>query len=307
MVEPINSKSDDIAYITTTDNNIAYFSSARKGGSGNLDLYKTGKTTNGSPIEEKPVIADNNGNTKDSASQPNGFDEFKKIAKKEKQQETVQPSMVKNSKAKPATESKKTEVTPQKTEEAPVQQPKEAAPEKAVVKTEVQAPKAEPADQKTTEVAVQQAVVTEKAVIKTEAEPVKTEGLTKGTVSTSVQRPSNIPMNQDTSILNASVRGLVFRVQLGAFRNHITVNSPYFEKLNKKLIQEELSEDMLYKYTIGSFESVSRATKAKLILRESGYTGAFLACYYNTKRISMDEAIIMLDKKVYERMAFNQK
>jgi hypothetical protein len=283
MVEPFNSKSDDIAFVCTSDPNITYFSSSRKGGAGNFDIYKAGKAVNGTPIDEKPVLAENNGVKADTVK-PNGFDEYKKMVETEKK---TQPEAA--------------------VVAVPVVTPAKEITDTATVKKTEEATKTVVAVQDKSDTLKTQPGVTEVATTKPLTEKPKDVITEKPVEIAAIPKPNiNIPLNKDTTILNSSMSGLVFRVQLGAFRNHITVNSSYFNKLNKKLIQEELSEDMLYKYTIGSFESISRASLAKKVIREAGYSDAFLACYYNTKRISMQEALQMLDKKVYQKLAFYQ-
>lgn len=277
MVEPINSKSDDIAYITTSDPNICYLSSSRKGGSGNFDIYKSGKVNISIPVDEKPLNASNNEGVKDSNLVASDFDEFKKLAEKEKQAPPAiapkENNIASNQIEKPSNINNETPNISQ-----PQQQNK---------------PIAKPAP------------ITEKPVVKQNVETPKTENIAKKKVTPSVQPQNNNKSgNTDTAILNYSMRGLVFRVQLGAYRNHITVDNAYFERLNKNQMQEEFSEEMLYKYTIGTFENVDKASNAKQVLRDFGYSDAFLACYYNGNRISMEEALKMLDNKVYERIAF---
>lgn len=275
MIEPINSKSDDIAYVTTSDNNIFYLSSSRKGGSGNYDIYRVGK-------------ANETEMNKDTAKKAIDFEEFKKLAEKEKQPEAVIPVVVADNTVvqKIQEESKAEPVT--MTTTPPTQQP---------------TPTAQPVVNPTTQ-PVTPPTVTEKAIVKQNTEP----PATKNVIAPPIQRADiNLPLNKDTAILNSKMPGLVFRVQLGAFRNHITVESGYFDRLNRKLLNEELSPEMYYKYTISTFESISRATNAKLVLRETGYPDAFLACYYKGNRITMDEVLSMLDKYVYGKSTFSQK
>jgi Tol biopolymer transport system component/uncharacterized protein YxeA len=92
-------------------------------------------------------------------------------------------------------------------------------------------------------------------------------------------------------LFNTSVVGLEFRVQIGAYRNHITKNHKVFtSKLDPNDITEEMSPENLYKYTIGVFNTIGKATDFKLNIRGKSYKDSFLACYFNNKRITMDEA-----------------
>jgi hypothetical protein len=356
MVEPINSKSDDIAYVTTSDNNVTYFSSNRRGGSGNFDIYKAGKTKPTQQTEEKPLITHNTFIPKETDINPNNFDDFEKLVESGKQyQPASTPVVADNTLVKSTKVVNEIDKTAQKSTQQSAKQPQTVkqpvAAEKAVVAKNKGVPtlnkvsqnaKYQPVNQTQSETTqlmadnntvkpkketndidyvtqiskqqqpVQQSqpviptVLTSPSIANPVKEPSKTINITSNSIQASVVRPKNLPLNKDTAILNSTMRGLVFRVQLGAFRNHITVNSPYFNKVDKNLILEELSEEMVYKYTVNNFESISMATKSKLALRASGYPDAFLACYYNGKRITMDEALIMLDKKVNEKFAFYQ-
>jgi hypothetical protein len=280
MVEPINSKSDDIAYITTTDPNSSYFSSSRRGGSGNFDIYKTGNTKEIVPNEEKPLITN-----LDKIPEKDSIDKkeaLSKVAETEKPvKENIKPAVTSTSN--PIVEAPKTIETPTKND---VVRTTEAPKPSETPKTSETPKNTEPP--------------------KTVETP-KTNIVQQNTKVVPVKPNYNLPLNKDTAILNSSMKGLVFRVQLGAFRNQITTNSSYFDKLNKSAIREELSAEMLYKYTIGNFDNISRATKAKQVLRDSGFNDAFLACYFNSQRVTMDEVLMMLDKKVYERVAIYQK
>jgi len=80
--------------------------------------------------------------------------------------------------------------------------------------------------------------------------------------------------------------GLVYTVQVGAFRNPIPQDlfkgiSPLFgEKTPMGFIR----------YTAGTFRSFKAAAIAKDKIRQMGYPDAFVVPYYNGKRISMDQA-----------------
>ncbi len=80
--------------------------------------------------------------------------------------------------------------------------------------------------------------------------------------------------------------GLIYTVQVGAFRNPIPQElfrgiSPLFgEKTPMGFIR----------YTAGTFRSFKAAAIAKDKIRQMGYPDAFVVPYYNGKRISMDQA-----------------
>ncbi len=80
--------------------------------------------------------------------------------------------------------------------------------------------------------------------------------------------------------------GLIYTVQVGAFRNPIPqdlfkgISPLYGEKTPMGFIR----------YTAGTFRSFKAATIAKDKIRQMGYPDAFVVPYYNGKRISMDQA-----------------
>ena len=80
--------------------------------------------------------------------------------------------------------------------------------------------------------------------------------------------------------------GLIYTVQVGAFRNPIPQDlfkgiSPLFgEKTPMGFIR----------YTAGTFRSFKAASIAKDKIKQMGYPDAFVVPYYNGKRISMDQA-----------------
>jgi hypothetical protein len=233
---------------------------------GNFDIYKTGKNNGEIPVEEKPVAIKEENKTEPDSNN-------KKI-EIEAAQKVVEPEKQPQQNNQPSIAVKEAPKT--------VEQPKTIVQSKTV---EVPKP----------------------AEIAKSTEPVKTNVTVQATKQALIVKPNiSLPLNKDTAILNSSMKGLAFRVQLGAFRNQITTNSSYFDKVNKNAIKEELSPEMLYKYTIGSFDNISRATIAKQVLRETGYSGAFLACYLEGKRVTMDEVLMMLDKKINNRVAINQ-
>lgn len=80
-----------------------------------------------------------------------------------------------------------------------------------------------------------------------------------------------------------STKGVVFRVQLGAYK----------KRLSKKLfpglpdLVEVKTEDGLYKYMTGAYSTFSEAAKNKVDIVAKGYTGAFIAAYKDGQRVSL--------------------
>lgn len=89
-----------------------------------------------------------------------------------------------------------------------------------------------------------------------------------------------IPMNPPLP------EGLVFKVQIGAFRNQIPQNA--FKGLEP--ISGEVVGNGLTRYTAGVFKEFNKAKGAQTKVRGIGYRDAFIVAFYNGKRISIKEA-----------------
>ena len=97
--------------------------------------------------------------------------------------------------------------------------------------------------------------------------------------------------------------GLVFKVQIGAFRNPIPQD--HFRGF-APILAEDAGRGIT-RYTAGLFKSFNVANEAKKMIRDIGYNDAFVVGFFNGKRISMTEARAILDKKpvVKESIASN--
>jgi tetratricopeptide (TPR) repeat protein len=120
-------------------------------------------------------------------------------------------------------------------------------------------------------------------------------------VNTEEQYKETASSNNELSenqLYNASIDGLFFKVQIGAYRNHITKHHEVFtSKLDPNdITEEQWPPDMLYKYTIGKQFTITTATDYKMEIRALGYSDAFLTCYYHAERISMSEAKELIKK-----------
>jgi hypothetical protein len=85
--------------------------------------------------------------------------------------------------------------------------------------------------------------------------------------------------------------GLVFKVQIGAFRNPIPQN--HFKGFTP--IMAEDAGNGITRYTAGFFKSFNMANEAKSSIRSIGYSDAFVVAFYNGKRINITEARAMLN------------
>jgi len=98
--------------------------------------------------------------------------------------------------------------------------------------------------------------------------------------------PSNpIPVNP------AIPSGLLFKVQVGAFRNIIPQD--LFKGINP--IMGEKTSMGFIRYSAGLFSQLASANEAKGIIRGMGYNDAFVVAFYNGNRVSMADARKMLE------------
>jgi len=87
--------------------------------------------------------------------------------------------------------------------------------------------------------------------------------------------------------------GLIFRVQIGAFRNKLPNNT--FKGLSP--LNAETTTNGYYRYTAGNFNKFELANAVKNDLRSLGYSDAFVVGFYNGKRIPLSEALDILTKE----------
>ena len=80
--------------------------------------------------------------------------------------------------------------------------------------------------------------------------------------------------------------GLVYKIQVGAFRNPIDQNlyDGFAPVMGEKL------DNGITRYTAGLFASFSSADLAKELIRDLGYSDAFVVAFMDGKRVSMSEA-----------------
>lgn len=87
--------------------------------------------------------------------------------------------------------------------------------------------------------------------------------------------------------------GLVFRVQIGAFKTKIADNS--FRGLTP--VNGETTANGYTRYTAGNFNKLGNASAVKNDLNKNGYPDAFVVVFFNGKRITMAEALAMLERE----------
>lgn len=81
--------------------------------------------------------------------------------------------------------------------------------------------------------------------------------------------------------------GLVFKVQIGAFKNALPNNT--FKGLSPVVAQT--TPNGYIRYMAGNFEKYESANAVKNDLKNLGYSDAFVVAYYNGKRINLNEGV----------------
>ncbi|HEY1038756.1 MAG TPA: SPOR domain-containing protein [Bacteroidia bacterium] len=94
------------------------------------------------------------------------------------------------------------------------------------------------------------------------------------------------PNTNNTTTNPVSTKGIVYRVQLGAYKHPL---SPTLFKHVGKVIELK-TDDGYYKYVTESFNTLERAMVAKADVVLEGYSDAFVAAYKDGKRIGLVQA-----------------
>ena len=87
--------------------------------------------------------------------------------------------------------------------------------------------------------------------------------------------------------------GLIYRVQIGAFKNPI----PLDEFKGLAPIGGETTPQGFIRYQAGMFDQYDHANRVKNDLKKLGYKDAFVVVYLNGKRINLADAIVSSEKK----------
>jgi len=160
---------------------------------------------------------------------------------------------------------------------------------------------AEPADAAQTKVEKEMNVTGQSSQLVFEKEP--TDATTFSLAKTNSNSESNvIPMDP------ALPEGLVFKVQIGAFRKPLPANS--FNNLQP--LSGETTRPGWIRYCLGLFRTFEPANLLKKEVRTMGYKDAFVVAYYNGKRIPLYEAYAIIskanatDKQTYSTVTTNE-
>lgn len=135
------------------------------------------------------------------------------------------------------------------------------------------------------------------------SEGILPQGQRSGITLAEMNRPEDVAFsiqegikgqNNQYPISQVSPKGLVFRVQVGAFRNKVP---DYFFREFTPVSGEQLKNG-LTAYLAGFFEGSEGALKARNTIRTLGYKDAFIVAYCDGKRIAFPQAI------AYEKNGF---
>jgi hypothetical protein len=107
--------------------------------------------------------------------------------------------------------------------------------------------------------------------------------------------PNVIENNGDESLKDISSK-VVYRVQLGAYKNKMSANM--FKHAGKVI--ELKTEDGYYKYASGAYKTLADAAAHKAELVYEGYEDAFITAYQNGKRVPLDKVGATFEDKGFK-------
>lgn len=103
-----------------------------------------------------------------------------------------------------------------------------------------------------------------------------------------------------TSTKSVPVENLIFKVQIGSFKNGIITPSfkKLFAKISKQMKIEKYTTPKKYEiYTVGNFSLYAEATKLRDQMILEGIKDAFVAAFHNGERIKVNDAIKLASGK----------
>lgn len=133
---------------------------------------------------------------------------------------------------------------------------------------------------------------TKNAQLQSEIDDYKAElekaAATQATPDASSSDPNAVTgQSGNTYKTSTAVDGVVFKVQVGAFKNFDL--KKYFD--NHENFSGEVDEDGTMKYTLGVFKEYWEADKFKKYLRDMGVKGAWVVAYKDGKRVDMKDVL----------------
>lgn len=120
--------------------------------------------------------------------------------------------------------------------------------------------------------------------------------------NTSTSTGTATSTNTTTTVDNSFTKGnIVYRVQLGAYRNRISLKT-----FNNTSVVELKTNEGTYRYVTAGFKTVADAAARKADLYLLGYSDAFVTAYRDGKRILMSEAGATMSSKEKEDLNENK-
>lgn len=101
-------------------------------------------------------------------------------------------------------------------------------------------------------------------------------------VESSTSIPTAVPENTESTESKEELDQILFRVQLGAFKN-----KPTGDKYNSIPDLKVVQAGAYFRYMSGSFDNFQEAATHKVKMVVEGYKGAFVVAYKNGKRVSL--------------------
>lgn len=124
-------------------------------------------------------------------------------------------------------------------------------------------------------------------------EPAKEKDSKQEDKSTQNAKDNTAPEKENTTN-TSSGKGIVFRVQFLTSASKLDPADSQFKKL-KSVIREEVNG--MYRYMAGEESSWDKIVDYQSTVRTTGYKDAFVVAYKDGKRIKVDEALQILNKK----------
>ncbi|MGB0424031.1 MAG: hypothetical protein ACPGED_06910, partial [Flavobacteriales bacterium] len=109
-------------------------------------------------------------------------------------------------------------------------------------------------------------------------------------------------LRESKNELNEENTDVVFRIQIGAYRNELSDN--IFSGVDDLIVLT--GEDHLTRYMSGSFNSLESAAEQKVGLLLEGFEGAFITAYAEGKRITLAEAGARVNQG-FEDLTYDQE
>lgn len=117
------------------------------------------------------------------------------------------------------------------------------------------------------------------------------------TTNTATNSATNNPFNSNEEIIEKfSKEDVIYRVQLGAFKNKISIS---VFNTNAGVLELKAGENF-YKYVTKGYKTIEQAAAVRADLVIQGYSDAFVTAYKDGKRIALNQTKATVDKKFKE-------